>query len=81
MIRKLLCFFGFHSWYLDAAIFFRVRRCNYCPATEDKEAARLLDKERDLWKQERGNDFMTTKLNVYGKLASEILARIAVGKQ
>lgn len=52
--KKLRCLLGIHEWYVDAALIYSVRRCNYCDATEgdvdalDKERARYTAGERPL---------------------------------
>jgi hypothetical protein len=50
MARKpLLCLLGWHSWYIDSAIFCSAERCNRCPAVKDASAFRSLESERSIF--------------------------------
>ena len=66
--KPLRCTFGFHSWYLDSGLFFSVNRCNDCPAVDNKERAKLLDRERKLWEEEKQDSFFDTAGRVAEKL-------------
>jgi hypothetical protein len=70
VVRKILCFLGFHSWYSDSAFFYSVTRCNYCPTVDDENRLRRLEWERKLWEEEgeKGGDHAETLLKVSRRL-------------
>lgn len=45
----LRCALGFHSWYLDSALIFSVRRCNFCKKPDNDFNEQALQRERDMW--------------------------------
>jgi len=47
--EPFLCFYGFHSWYIDDEVFSWVRRCQRCSVAEDKLALQRLEYERKIW--------------------------------
>lgn len=70
--RPFKCFYGLHQWYLDAAQFTAVSRCNYCDATQNALALRRLEYERGLWDKEakvRGISFKDSKKLIAIKLS------------
>ena len=51
--KPLLCKLGFHQWYVESSMFFTAKRCNRCLTFADVRDEERINREWELWEQEK----------------------------